>query len=86
MPLSDGKLITDAAALAKGLCPECGDDFKTSNAVAHSHMHWRAAKPLDKRGDKARSRAAMLDKYIADNSVRTSNQPKPAAAKPADLP
>ena len=86
MPLVDGKLVTPAAALAKGLCPECGADLKTHNPIAELHSHWTAPIPLDKRGDGARLRKAMLMKFIADNNVRTSDQPKPAAAAPAPLP
>jgi hypothetical protein len=86
MPLVDGKLVTPEAALAKGLCPECGDNFKDSNAVAHFNIHWKTEPPNDKRGDKCRARRLMLTKYIGDHNVRTSNQAAPVAAKPADLP
>ncbi|MGA7885879.1 MAG: hypothetical protein WCA44_09060 [Acidobacteriaceae bacterium] len=86
MPLVDGKLMSAQDALAKGLCPECGADFKTENAIAHLNSHWQGFIPVDKRGDKARQRQAMLQKYVADKNVRTTNMPPPVAAKPADLP
>ncbi len=86
MPLVDGKLVTADAALAKGLCPECGADLKAENPIAHLNTHWQAPMPLDKRGDEARRRKALLEKFISDNKVRTSNMPKPAAATAAPLP
>lgn len=86
MPLVNGTLVTAEAALAKGLCPECATDLKKSNPIAELHSHWKAPIPLDKRGDGARKRKAMLEKFIADNNVRTSDQPKPAAATAAPLP
>ncbi len=86
MPLVNGELVTPAAALAKGLCPECGADFKAENAIAHLNSHWQAPIPVDKRGDGARKRQAMLQKHVTEQGVRTSNMPPPAASKPADLP
>jgi len=78
MPLVKGKLVTPEAALAAGLCPECGDSFKDADPVAHENMHWKAPVPVDKRGDKTRARQAMLAKYIAEK--------KPATQGPAPLP
>jgi hypothetical protein len=86
MPLVDGKLMTADDALAKGLCPECGHDFKLENPIAHLNTHWKAPIPLDKRGDKARLRMAMLQKHVTDNDVRTTNMPPKAGAAPAPLP
>jgi len=86
MPLADGKLITAEEALKRGLSPETGRDLKAVNPIAELNNLWKAPIPLDKRGDKARERKAMLEKFIADNNVRTTNMPKPAAGKPADLP
>lgn len=86
MPLHNGKLISAEDAIAQDLCPECGGDLKTSNAVAHFNKHWQKEPPSDKRGDKCRARRLMLTKYISDHNVRTSNQAKPAAGAVADLP
>lgn len=86
MPLSGDDIISAEDAIAKGLCPECGHDFKVENALAHLNSHWTAPIPPDKRGDEPRRRRALLQKYIADNNVRTSDMPLPATAKPAELP
>lgn len=86
MPLFGDDDISAEDALAKGLCPECGHDFKAENAIAHLNRHWSAPIPVDKRGDEARKRQALLLKYIADNDVRTTNMPPKAAGKAADLP
>ena len=86
MPLVEGKDMTPADAIAAGLCPECGQDLKLSNPIAHRKSHWKTMPPLDRRGDEARARMALLDKFIADNKVRTSNMPPPAAATAAPLP
>ena len=86
MPLVAGKLITPEAAIAQGLCPECGVDLKKSNPIAELASHWKTTPPNDKRGDKARARKALLEKFISDNQVRTTNMPKPAAAAAAPLP
>lgn len=86
MPLLGDDDISAEDALAKGLCPECGHDFKAENAIAHLNRHWTAPIPVDRRGDEPRKRQALLQKYIVDNNVRTTNMPSPAATKPADLP
>jgi hypothetical protein len=86
MPLVNGKLITAAEAIAKGLCPETGADLTKVNPIAELRSLWKAPIPLDKRGDKARERKAMLEKFISDHNVRTTNMPKPAAAAAAPLP
>lgn len=72
--------------MAKGLCPECGQDLTKSNPIAHRASHWKKAPPHDKRGDEARRRMALFDKFIVDNKVRTSDMPKPAGAAAAPLP
>jgi hypothetical protein len=86
MPLVKGQDMTPDAAIAAGLCPECGQDLKASNPIAHRRSHWKVQPPLDRRGNEARRRMALLDKFIVDNNVRTSNMPKPAAAAAAPLP
>lgn len=86
MPLVHDKLITPEDALKQGLCPECGRDLKLSNPIAELASHWKSEPPLNKSGDKARERSAMLRQFITDNKIRTSNQPKPAPAEPAPLP
>jgi hypothetical protein len=86
MPLFGDDEITADEAIAKGLCPECGHDFKLENAIAHLNNHWKAPIPLDKRGDEPRRRQALLEKYIADNNIRTTNMPQPAATKVQPLP
>ena len=86
MPIVDGKLITPEEALKRGLSPETGRDLKTVNPIAELNSLWKAPIPLDKRGDGARKRKAMLEKFIADNNVRTTNMPKPVAATAAPLP
>jgi hypothetical protein len=79
MPLVDGKTITPDDAIAQNRCPECGDDLKASNPIAHRKSHWKAPPPPNADGDEARRRIALFDKYIVDNNVRTSNMPKQAA-------
>jgi hypothetical protein len=86
MPLVDGKNISPADAMAAGRCPECGDDLKTQNPIAHRRSHWLTQPPLGVDGDEARARMEMFDKFIADNNVRTSNMPKPAEKKPNAAP
>lgn len=78
MPLVKGKLVTADAALAEGLCPECGDSFKDVDPRAHLNIHWKAPIPVDKRGNESRRRQAMLTKYITTK--------KTATAAPSDLP
>lgn len=78
MPLVNEKLITADAALAQGLCPECGDSFKEVDPRAHLNMHWKAPIPVDKRGNESRRRQAMLTKAVAAKST--------AASGPAPLP
>jgi hypothetical protein len=79
MPLVNGKNVTPDEAIAQGRCPECGDDFKATNPIAHRKSHWKTAPPPNADGDEARRRMALFDKYIVDNNVRTSNMQKPAA-------
>lgn len=82
MPLFQGKYISPDDAMAKGLCPECAVDLRTVNPIAHRRRHWRALPTNDAKGKEALRRMAMLDDFIIENKVRTSNQPKPKA-KPA---
>ena len=83
MPLANGVDITPDDAIAKGLCPECGQDLKKSNPIAHRKSHWKVQPIPDRRGEEGIRRAALLDKFITDNKVCTSNMPKPAASAPA---
>ena len=79
MPLFENEDISADDALAKGLCPECGGDLKTSSPIAHLNSHWKGPMQLNTRGDEPRRRKAMLEKFIADNKIRASNEPKPTA-------
>lgn len=86
MPLVDDELLTADQAIAKNLCPECAADLTKENPIAHLNTHWRATPPLNKAGDEARRRQALLQDFIAAHGVRTTNMPKPATAKPAPMP
>ena len=93
MPLVNGKYETPDAAMAAGLCPECGQDLTKSNPIAHFKSHWTTTPPRDSRGKEATRRMAMFQDFITKNKVRTSNMPAPKApaapvaeAKPAPLP
>jgi len=86
MPLFENEDISADDALAKGLCPECGADLKTENPIAHLNTHWKAPMPYDSRGNEPRRRQAMLQKFIADNNVPTTNMPTSATTIPSPLP
>jgi hypothetical protein len=85
MPIVKGKYMKPDDAIAAGLCPECGDDLGKSNPIAHSKSHWKTYPPPGRDGDEARRRMKLLQDFIADKKVVTSNMPKPPAAtvKPA---
>ena len=87
MPLIDGVEVSPDDAIAKGRCPETGVDLRKVNPIAWRKRLWTTLPPLDKRGDEARRRMALLDKFIADNKIRTSNMPAPEkkTGKPGEL-
>lgn len=86
MPLVNGEELTPDEAMAKNLCPECGADLTKVNPIAERNSHWRRRPNDDADGREGLRRMAMLDKFIADNNVGTSDKPKPAAGKAAPLP
>lgn len=86
MPLQGDKVIKAEEAIALHLCPECGRDLKTTNAIAELNAHWRTEPPNGIDGDEARKRRALLQKYIRDNNVQTSDQIEAAAAAQAAEP
>jgi hypothetical protein len=77
MPLVNGELISPDDAMAKGLCPECGDDLRTQNPIAHRRSHWYTRPRDDMDGAEGLRRMKMFDEWIVKNNVRTSDQPKP---------
>jgi len=85
MPFVKGKKLTPDEAIVKSLCPECGKDLTTVNPIAEYNLHWPALpnNPSRKQVEAVR-RAGLLQRYIREHNVTTSNMPKPAApAAPA---
>jgi hypothetical protein len=83
MPIVNGKKVTPEEAIASKHCPECGADLTQVNAVAELNSHWTVKPRDDRRQAEAIKRQNLLMKYIADNHITTSNQPKPKPAAPA---
>lgn len=83
-PLVGEQTLTPEQAIAQHLCPECGADLKKTNAIAERNRHWRTEPPNGIDGDEARKRRALLNKYILDNDVKTSDQLEAAAQLDAD--
>jgi hypothetical protein len=81
MPYVNGKLITPDEAIAKGLCPETGVDLRTVNPIAQLNRLWQTAPKDDRRGAEALRRRELLQNFIKEHNVRTSNMPKPQPAK-----
>lgn len=79
MPLKGDKDISAEEAIEQGLCPECGQDLKATSAIGHRNAHWRTQPVNGRDGDEARKRMALLDKYIADNKIVTSDVAERAA-------
>jgi hypothetical protein len=77
MPLVNGKVLTPDEAIAQHCCPECGADLTNVNPIAELASHWRVTPRDDRQGKEGLRRRALLQKYIADNKVTTSDQPKP---------
>jgi|GEM_PF-2193542 len=77
MPLVKGKLMSPDDAMAAGLCPECGDDLREQNPIAHRASHWQTRPKEDADGAEGLRRMRMFDKWIVDNKVRTSDQADP---------
>ena len=73
MPLKDGKLITPDEAIAANCCPECGGDLTDSSPIGHRNAHWRTQPPAGIDGDEGRKRIALLDQFIADHNIVTSD-------------
>jgi hypothetical protein len=82
MPFVNGKKVTPDEAIAAGHCPETGVDLKTVNPIAQLNNLWQAPPPDGRRGNEARHRRELLQQFIKDHNVRTSNMPKPQPAKP----
>lgn len=77
MPLKDGEYISPDDAISKGLCPECAADLTKINAIAHRASHWYKMPNDDFDGQEGRRRMKMLDDYIVEHNVATSDKPKP---------
>src|SRR5579862_2620755 len=76
--------ISPEEALSRGLCPECGADFKIVNALGHRRTHWMVEPPRDELyGGEGRRRIKLYDQYLVDNKVRTTNMPVPKEEKDA---
>jgi hypothetical protein len=90
MPLFEGKDITPDEAIALNRCPECAADLTQVNPIGHRNTHWITQPKPGRRGEEGLRRMGLLDKFIADNNVRTSNMSKPSPkadapeTKPAD--
>lgn len=86
-PIVNGESLTPDEAIAKNLCPECGGDLVATSAIGHRNGHWRTPPPLNIDGDEARRRMGLLDRFVADHNIKTSDvlerERKLAAEKPA---
>ena len=85
-PIVNEESLTADEAIAKNLCPECGADLTKSSPIGHRNGHWRTLPPPGVDGDEARRRMGLLDKFIADHNIKTSDvlerERKAAAEKP----
>jgi hypothetical protein len=86
MPLVNGKPMSPDDAMKQDRCPECGQDLKESNPIAHLRSHWRSMPRQDRDGEEGLRRMTMFKKYIADHDIRTSDMPKKAAPPPPPPP
>jgi hypothetical protein len=77
MPIINGVEYTPEEAIAANYCPETGVDLTKVNPAAHRKSLWLAPPPLDDRGDEARRRMALYDKYLKDHPAPTEPPAKP---------
>lgn len=73
MPLVNAKLLTPEEAISANRCPECGGDLTASSPIGHRNAHWRTQPPAGVDGDEGRKRIALLDQFIADHNIVTSD-------------
>lgn len=60
MPTIDGKWIEPDDAVAKGLCPECGQNLAGVDKLGHANRHYPKLDPEEAHHAVARKRRAQI--------------------------